>query len=172
MIVQKALICSVRLESKAFLLVKDDVLSQELFFFYSSLKKTWTQEAEKKMWGWELTACGTPRYLQRLFWNELSILKSILQCCMMASYWDVPPAFHNDWLAKGALIVTERTTTVIYAWIGTIESELNIQIIQLEFNRVLSCMWFIIEKLPLMVYRTCLKKYNVSTHIIWCKFIS
>lgn len=40
MIVQKALICSVRLESKAFLLVKDDVLSQELFFFYSSLKKT------------------------------------------------------------------------------------------------------------------------------------
>lgn len=32
MIVQKALICSVKLENKPFLLVKDDVLSQEVFF--------------------------------------------------------------------------------------------------------------------------------------------
>lgn len=132
------------------------------FFFLTPLsKKHEHTRLKKKMWGWELTACDTLRHLQRLFWNELSILKKILQCCMMASYWDLQHFIMTNW--KGN-IVTERTTTVIYAWTGTKESELNIQIIQFEFNRVLSRMCFTTEKLPLMVYRMCLKKYNVSTN--------
>lgn len=48
MIVQKALICSVRLENKAFLPVKDDVLSWALFFFYFSLKKNMNTQDQKK----------------------------------------------------------------------------------------------------------------------------
>lgn len=96
MIVQKALICSVRLENKAFLPVKDDVLSWALFFFYFSLKKNMNTQDQKKKCEAESWRPVADPDVQRLFWNELSILKNILQCCMRASYWDAPQAFHND----------------------------------------------------------------------------
>lgn len=48
MIVQKAVICSVRLETQAFLPVKDDVLSQELFFFLLQSQKNMNTRGQEK----------------------------------------------------------------------------------------------------------------------------
>lgn len=118
MLVQKALICSIRLENNQFLPVKDD-LAVLRGFFVSAVKKTWTWPLRLRadsLWYIQMFTevaqkdiVHSEEYFAMLHDGQLlRCISSISQCI----------------IRKGG-IVTERTTPVIYAWIGTKESELN-----------------------------------------------